>query len=425
MKKTFAFTKRHSQLGIRGYRKRKSFLKIRNYLIILAIIFSLILCNCDLLEKDNNQDEKIDRLTFKRPKKLTGGKDGWDPTIAVENSGDILVCWLRTHVSILDIHPTAYIHTRRSEDGGKNWGSTAEFASSIGGAAAPNLAVDDTGILYLTYHFDRDESYKGLYFTKSTDGGLNWKRVNMVGGPDYDRTDMVMDSDGNLYAVWKLDFYSGKNHIRFSCSTDGGSYWSISKKISGEPEYSHSPAIAADTYGNIYVLWHNKLTTGNWDVFITRSADKGTTFSQPVNISNNLGLSHKAAIAISNIGDIYVAWVYTHAGNQDIHFSRSTDQGATWSQPLLISKGSGSADLPDMAVDRMGNINVVWVNTSNGEKEIFFSSSEDMGENWSDSVMISDNAKEADGPDIAAGYSGAIYVVWHNDDQVFFTRNDI
>jgi len=50
---------------------------------------------------------------------------------------------------------------------------------------------------------------------------------------------------------------------------------------------------------NVYVTWQDNPPTGNFDIFFAVSNNNGTSFSTPINISNNPGTSQNSEIATS------------------------------------------------------------------------------------------------------------------------------
>jgi len=64
-----------------------------------------------------------------------------------------------------------------------------------------------------------------------------------------------------------------------------------------------------DTHGNIDVAWED--STGNRDIFFTRSTDSGTSFPTIVNLSNDSGLSLAAQMAADKDGNLNVVWQTT------------------------------------------------------------------------------------------------------------------
>ena len=53
-------------------------------------------------------------------------------------------------------------------------------------------------------------------------------------------------------------------------------------------------------------------TPGNNDIFFAASTNNGTSFSTPINLSNNTGLSVFPQIATSG-NNVYVTWQDTHS----------------------------------------------------------------------------------------------------------------
>ena len=74
-------------------------------------------------------------------------------------------------------------------------------------------------------------------------------------------------------------------------------------------------------------------SAGASDIFYTRSLDNGETFSSIENVSNNAGFSYYPAIAVLG-NNVYLVWTDDTIGNFDILYKRSSDNGATFSDIL-------------------------------------------------------------------------------------------
>ena len=82
-------------------------------------------------------------------------------------------------------------------------------------------------------------------------------------------------------------------------------------------------------------------------------------FNDKTSIEVDRGLSSPYA------GNVYVAWsVFQGNGNNEIVFARSTDHGATFSQPTKLSEGSLDNQFADIAVTRDGTLYVAWNGTT-------------------------------------------------------------
>jgi hypothetical protein len=89
------------------------------------------------------------------------------------------------------------------------------------------------------------------------------------------------------------------------------------------------------------------------------NADGGATFGDTINLSNNLGISHHPAIAISG-ENVYVVWHDETPGNFDILHRRSTDGGANFVEPIKnLSNNPDRSFSPAIAVSG-NNVYIVW-----------------------------------------------------------------
>ena len=149
---------------------------------------------------------------------------------------------------------------------------------------------------------------------------------NVSNNTDFSFTpQMAVDSAGNIYAVWEDDTANNSN-ILFSRSTDGGATFSTPRNLSNTSGFSFNPRIFVDSNNNINVVWEDD-TPGNLDVFYSHSNDTGTTFSTPVNVSNDSSDSSSPQVAADSAGNVFVVWE-SDTGSLGILFSRSLDAGA-------------------------------------------------------------------------------------------------
>src|SRR6267378_3895083 len=159
------------------------------------------------------------------------------------------------------------------------------------------------------------------------------------------------------------------------------------QNLSSNPGASYYPQFAVDSQGSINIVWLDQ-SPGYNAVFFSRSTDGGATFSTPQNLSNSPAGSSSPQIAVDS-GNINVVWVDNTPSNYQIFFSGSIDGGATFSTPKNISNDPrGAADAPYMTVDSGDNINVAWV-VRVFPSIIFFSRSSDGGVTFSTPVALS------------------------------------
>jgi len=98
----------------------------------------------------------------------------------------------------------------------------------------------------------------------------------------------------------------------------------------------------------VYLVWqesvNDKSNKNNYDVYFKKSENNGNTFSKPINLSNNTGFSEHPQIAVTKNG-IYIVWAdNTNSNNTEIMFTKSEDNGTTFSKVINLSKNSKNSN---------------------------------------------------------------------------------
>jgi PKD repeat protein len=211
----------------------------------------------------------------------------------------------------------------------------------------------------------------------------------------------------------------------------GGMDLSEPADVSQTPTFSQAPSIAIDPAGTISVVWEE---AGN-DIMFARSTDGGVTFAPPVYVldpSGPLGsadfFSSGQMLVLAPGSTIHVAWTIfdTLLGGAEIQSSRSTDGGATFSPPLLVSPNDGVNSYgPALAADAGGRVAVVWSDNdlNTGATAIRYAGSEDDGVSFGTPLTVSSSGNCA-----AVAMDGLFrYVAWTNGpfghEQILLARS--
>jgi len=114
---------------------------------------------------------------------------------------------------------------------------------------------------------------------------------------------------------------------------------------------------------NIYVVWQESVTETlpehNYDIYFIKSEDNGKTFSDPINLSNSTEFSERPQIAVSKNG-IFIVWAdNTNSNNTEIMFTKSLDNGTTFSEVRNLSNSSKNSNNQEISVSDE-NVYVVW-----------------------------------------------------------------
>jgi hypothetical protein len=266
----------------------------------------------------------------------------------------------------------------------------------------------------------------------STNNGSSWGGVDLplpaaIGtngirfGSD---PSLVFDMQGNAFYSYIVVFFGAGNGINgtelaVAKSADGGKTYpnvTFFSFNSGSNHFNDKPMITADTNArspfrdNIYLAWDaasgGSATGGG--IRVATSSDHGATFTvtradDPSGPGRSIGTSP----FVGPDGTLYVAW-NDFAANV-ITFARSTNAGATWVRPSIISTKNAIFDVgipaesfrralvyPSCDADRSsgphrGRLYCSWMDTTAvGTTDIFLAFSDDKGNTWSQAAPVTD-----------------------------------
>jgi hypothetical protein len=192
--------------------------------------------------------------------------------------------------------------------------------------------------------------------------------------------------------------------IRYKRSTDGGATFGPVKILNDDLQDSGNPDIAI-AGKNVYIVWQEDFP-GADEIFYRRSMDRGTTFENMVNLSNNLGSSEEPAIVASG-NSVYVVWRDSTSGNREIAYTYSRDSGTRFGPIQNLSNTPGPSVRPAIAFNDY-NLFVVWEDSTGTpdqfdtiHPDIIFRHSTDSGSTFGASINLSTNAGDSSSPEIA------------------------
>ena len=173
------------------------------------------------------------------------------------------------------------------------------------------------------------------------------------------------------------------------------------------------PAGCFGPEGGVRLLW-----SGNGQLWFSRSDDNGSTWSDPLRIDHAPGsvvMTAEPRIACG-AAEVYVAWKDSREGEQHVYFNRSLDSGQSWEASdaridATDGEVAGYRYGPILAADSSGDVYAAWVKGSH----LYARVSNDFGESWADEAQLDvlgvpDPASAR--PSIAADESGHVYVAW-------------
>jgi hypothetical protein len=161
---------------------------------------------------------------------------------------------------------------------------------------------------------------------------------------------------------------------------------------------------------NVMAVWYDN-GDGNYEIYYKRSADGGATWGPDIRLTNDPGISWYSSIALSG-GNVNVVWQDNRDGNKEIYCKLSTDGGSGWYGDLRLTNNSASSEYPSAAASG-SNVHVVWQDNQDGNWEIYHMRSTDGGFNWQAQNRLTFNTAVSNSPCVSV--SGLnVHVVWED-----------
>ena len=306
----------------------------------------------------------------------------------------------------------------------------------FGATRFPALTVDQKDKLFLmmsvaTAPAELHTPHSQIFFTQSLDSGSHWDNLpetrNLSNSPGEAFGPSVATNKNGVTRVYVVyhDNSNGTTQAYLIRSKKKAKFRKP-QNITPHEFGAISPRIAVDSNENLNVVWGD-LSTGSRTVVLERSTDLGETFGELIDVSRSSGLAFEPEIAMGPNDSINVVWEDTAPGVSAIMFAKSTDGGATFSEPLRVSTGAGDATQSHIAIDEQGRISVVWVDESPGNPQAFYARSTDGGLSFSDPISLTDGRRFSISKPFAAVSGNNVYVAYQDeaegDKQVFLARS--
>jgi Collagen triple helix repeat (20 copies) len=301
---------------------------------------------------------------------------------------------------------------------------TINVSNNTGFSVNPQIAVSGSNV-YVIWE-DTIPDNADIFFAVSNNNGTSFGTpINLSNNAGNSVNQQIAAIGNNVYVTWHDDTPAGDRDIFFAASNNNGTSFGNPINLSNNTGSSVVPQIAA-IGNNVYVTWHDDTPAGNNDIFFAASNNNGTSFGTPINLSNNAGVSSFPQIAaIGN--NVYVTWHdNTPAGNRDILFASSNNNGTSFGTPINLSNNTGNSVVPQIAAIG-NNVYVTWNDdTPAGNFDILFALSNNNGTSFGTSINLSNNTGFSFNQEIAA-IGNNVYVTWQDNtpgnDDIFVISN--
>lgn len=299
--------------------------------------------------------------TFSTPVKLNAaGSTGFQAAVATDAGDRVFVVWSG---GVAGQNERAYV--ARSTDAGVTFAAPVAVSPDNQRAFYPNVAVDRSGNVLVAY-YDVVQGYAVLGTTRSTNGGAIFDAPKAIsdGAPSTTtRPGIAFDSKGAAYVTYTRQVVVGAGFLlssaRIAIAKDGRSFGTPYDLTLATNIQAFAPDVTVGADDAIHVVYYQRLEdelgNANREVVAVRSTDAGATYTPPLVLSGNAGQSYFPAVIAEPGGGIDVAWEDdSQGGGTDVLYARSTDGGRTFTAPANLSANLGLSGSAANPLDTLG-----------------------------------------------------------------------
>jgi len=333
---------------------------IRTITKIFLVLFLLFFCETALADR-------IDFIV-----NTDGGvAEQSDPRIAVAPDGSFAIVWIDKREGANDVY------LQRYDDSGFPVGDNIKINDDLPPQwqAQPALAVDLSshyGVVWQDYRTDGYPTNPDIFYVPlDTSVVPTGENVNVTPGyQDWSREnpDISLSAWGAGVVVW-ADRFNGNWDIYGQLIGPDGALIGSSFKVNDDVGTSqqHSPRVSTAAAGWFVVTWYDN-RFGNDDIFVQRFDADGNALGTNVKVNTDSDTKRQTFpdVATDGAGNFTVVWVDYRNGaypsNPDIFGAKfdTSMNPVTGNMRLNTDTTSRSQKYPAIAADRMGNVGIVW-----------------------------------------------------------------
>ena len=295
---------------------------------------------------------------------------------------------------------------------------------------SPTMFVDSNGSIHVFWNEPVVETgNQAIYYMVKERNEWSWP-VPVLLSPkgDLQQESITLDSLHNRFLATWIDSLD-KNLYFSQVSVDDSAFvtdWSIPISLPIVDSLNEWPQVLVDMAGNILVIYEVPVNEDR-GVFMTRSEDGGNTWEDPVQlfdgVAANWSVVGKPVLSISDDGvyNLLLKRPFSLSdSNNDLFYLRSEDAGKTWTDPIQIN--DQLSDWAQLVADNPDILHVVYQEHANNEVITRHTFSKDNGMTWVSPILINNYETDEVPTSLMSDADGNLHIVFSADDTLQYRR---
>jgi len=283
-----------------------------------------------------------------------------------------------------------------------------------------SIMQDSSGKIWLTWFRD-DGGQDGtkLVYKTSSDGGASWSSPQVLASSIQSGagTSLLQDSAGRIWLAWGcVKAGTTLTGAVFYCTSDnGGLSWSPIQRLTNYPADGNIPSLI-EVSGEVWIVFKSHALSHNGDIWYMKTDNVGATWSDPIQLTSHSAEEFCPNAMLDSTGKIWVVWTRWMDGlwHEDIHYRTSIDNGVSWSSDQQLTTHPLLETHPFVIEDVSGKIFVFYEYRDGVTEDIWYKTTEDGGNTWSDYQELTTDVYSNGDPN-AAIINSEFWAMWHSD----------
>jgi hypothetical protein len=222
----------------------------------------------------------------------------------------------------------------------------------------------------------------------------------------------VTDSLGDTWVFWGSERNANRD-ILYKHYSHSNQTWGPETFLTDDPAVDAQPKPLIDANGQLWVFWVST-RTGNNDIWYNRYSSTGG-WSGEQRITTDTGPDGGPAPVVDHDGNIWVFWHAKRDNNYDIWSNCYNVAKDTWDGETRHTTATERDVYPNVVVDRDGDIHLVWASYRSENYDIWYKHYNYLEENWGDEEQLTTDVGRDFSPIIVSDLNRNLWVFWWSD----------